>query len=256
MLKNINCEEFEASESRIDTRYFGISSAKVILKKPLTPIEKQNELFEFLKYFDFIVITNMGNDPFNNHLLGKRTNAFQTDINIRFRKKVTENRITDDPSITIADQFPKNDQIVRIAESAFTYSRFLNDPNLPREKALLIYGDIVSNAFGKPDKYFLVSYETGIVTGFILFSNDKISLTSTIELIAVNNDFTRQGIGRALINAMEQHISELGQTSIIVGTQLNNISAVNFYFSLGFKYQECNSIYHYWPKLTQSNFPE
>ena len=70
-MRKLSCEEFDAFESTIDTKYFEIASAKVVLKKACMIDQRQNELLSFLQNFEFIVITNKANDSSNNHWLGE-----------------------------------------------------------------------------------------------------------------------------------------------------------------------------------------
>lgn len=250
-MKTLTCDEFEAFESGIDTEYFGISTAKAVLRKPCNTGDKQDQLLEFLHGFEFVIISNKSSDPINNRWIGEKTNAFLVDINIQLKKELSPVQNTDDLAVdsssTISDQFPESKQIVQIAESSFKISQFLNDTYLPREKASGIYGDIVKNAFGKPGRFFVVTKKSGSVAGFLLFSMNKSISTSTIQLIAVNQDFTRQGIGQALIRSMENFVCSQGIAAVIVGTQFNNFSALKTYHSNGYTDFDCSSIYHYWP---------
>jgi dTDP-4-amino-4,6-dideoxy-D-galactose acyltransferase len=246
-LKRLSCEEFDAFESTIDTIYFGIPSAIVVLKKACSDSKSQTEILDFLQDFEFITITNKGNNPLNNRWLGERTRAFLTDVNIQFSKRVslTDKHVSN--LAVIADNLSENHQIIHITESAFEYSRFLNDPYLLEEKARHIYGDIVKNAFNKTGRFFVTISTMTVITGFLLFSIDYSALASKIELVAIDKEYHGRGIGRLLIGSMEHYLSKRGVETIQVGTQLNNINALNFYESCGFSILECNSIYHYWP---------
>jgi dTDP-4-amino-4,6-dideoxy-D-galactose acyltransferase len=246
-IKRLSCDEFDAFESTIDTEYFGVVSAKVILKKACLSIQRQDELLGFLKNFEFITITNIANDPSNNHWLGKRTKAFLADVNIQFGKKATSTEEKTDDFIMISDNFAGSGQIVNIAETSFKYSRFLNDPNLPLEKARQIYGDIAKNSFQKTGRFFATITRAETIAGFLLFSINASNFTSTIELVAIDQNHKGRGIGRSLIRALETYVHGKGVAEIRVGTQLNNIDALKFYTTCGFKVRECNSIYHYWP---------
>lgn len=243
-MKKISDDEFDAIESTIDTEYFGVVCAKVLLKQAC--VTKQEELLSFVHSFEFVVINNRANNPFNNHWLGEKTKAFLTDMNVQLNKKVfpTGKR---DGFTKIAEHFPENRQVIHIAENAFQLSRFLNDPYLPVEKSKHIYADITKNAFNKDGRFFVTFNETEAIRGFLLFSIDQAGLASTIELVAIDQNFTGKGIGRMLINAMENHVAEVGVMTVGVGTQLDNISALKFYASCGFSYSNCKSIYHYWP---------
>jgi GNAT superfamily N-acetyltransferase len=247
ILKKLSLEEFDAFESRIDAEYFGVASAKAVLKRACLSVERQNLLLGFLDDFDFITITNIQNDPSNNHWLGEKTKAFLADVNIQLGKSTTLTGAEFDSDALISDNLPENDRIVQLAETSFDYSRFLNDPYIPAGKARGIYGDITKNAFGKPGRFFVVSSKAGITAGFLLFSMNESNSSSTIELIATDHRHKGHGIGRSLIRSMESFVSGKGMNTIKVGTQLGNIDALRFYASYGFKILECNSIYHYWP---------
>lgn len=247
-INKISCEEFEAGESIKDTEYFGVLSAKVVLKKTCSSGQRQNELLKFLQAFEFVTIINKTNNESNNHWLGEITNAFLTDINVQLAKNVSINQRKGDEFTVVTDKFPENKQIVQLAQTSFGFSRFLNDPYLPRLKAQNIYADIAGNAFGKSGRFFVVVNKMDTLAGFLLFSTDTSNLLSRIELLAINPLYKGHGIGHLLINSMEQYVVQDKVKTIKVGTQLNNIDAINFYLSYGFRLIESNSIYHYWPQ--------
>jgi len=253
IVKKLSRDEFDASESPIDTEYFGIPSARVVLKKACLDGRIQNDLLGFLQDFEFITIINKANDPSNNQWLGEKTSAFLTDINMQLSKKVSGTEKHDDHFLMVSDKFPEDSRIIQIAESSFKFSRFLNDPYLPPEKARLIYGDITKKAFGKAGRFFVVFRIAEVIAGFLLFSINVPASSSTIELIAIDLKQNGQGIGRSLIRSMEHYVSGEGIETIKVGTQLDNTSALKFYTLNGFNYFEQNSIYHYWPLKGQMN---
>jgi len=247
ILTKLTYDEFDAFESKIDTDYFGIRTAKVVLKKACTLEKMQDDLLGFLGDFEFSAITNKSNDACNNRWIGERTTAFLTDMNIQFTKKVSTSEKNDARTAEITDSMPASPRIVEIAENSFTISQFLNDPNLPREKARCIYGDIAKNAFEKPGRFFSVIRSKEDVKGCLLFSFKHSSLTAIIELLVINQSFQGQGIGKSLVASVENYVRAKGMQTLRVGTQANNTAALNFYTAYGFKYLECNSIYHYWP---------
>ena len=57
-------------------------------------------------------------------------------------------------------------------------------------------------------------------------------------------------IGTEMMMNLEKYIYDNHKDDIKyirVGTQSNNISAINFYVGNGFRVKEIRSIYHYWP---------
>lgn len=246
-MKKLSYEEFDAYESKIDTEFFGVSSAKVVLKNPCISEHKQNELIQFMHDFEFIMIINKNNNSINNQWIGRKTKSFLVDINTQLKKQVKDAQQNRNQLIEITDNYSNNDQIIQIAEKAFLASRFLKDPFLSGEKAPHIYADIVNHAFGKKGRFFAIHKSNEKILGFILFSVNHPELSLTIELFAVDEQFIGQGLGKQLLDAIESYAFQNGIETIIVGTQLENYDAIKSYIKKGFKIFECNSVYHYWP---------
>jgi dTDP-4-amino-4,6-dideoxy-D-galactose acyltransferase len=242
----LSCEEYDATNLEIDTEYFGVASAKILLKKACIE-SKQDELLAFIKNFEFVTLINKANNPFNNRWIGGKTKSFLMDINVQFHKRVFQSDLHSDNPTYIMDNLPKDDWIINIAKNSFKFSRFINDPYLPQDKAKHIYADITKNAFEMAGRYFILVKVREVIAGFLLFSKSGVEDTSRIELIAIAQDYERSGLGRTLIRSMENYVAANGIETIRVGTQLDNVSAMNFYTSYGFKILECNSVYHLWP---------
>lgn len=225
-----------------DTKYFGVNTAKVVLHDKLEEHEF-DELLQRTKEFQFVTFINVNNNPFNNFLIGKMTSSFLVDTNMQFQKKVTSK--LEHASYRIENNCEEIIEVTYIASEEFNYSRFFNDPNLDFEAAKNIYANWVKNSFGRPDKYFILAKEKEIV-GFLLFSlKDDIA---TIELISLSARAQGKGVGTKLISTLENFAYEKGISFIRVGTQVDNIQAVNFYLNKGFTYNEKSSVYHYWPR--------
>lgn len=246
-IAKLNSKSFEAYPLDWDTDYFGVKSAKVILKNNVSKVE-QDEILDFCNKFDFITISNLGNNNENNVWIGKKTKAFLTDMNIQFVKHINKQSSILDDFTNVYKCFPRNEKVLKIAQYAFLYSRFFNDPYLPKEQAKNIYIHWTECAFDKPEKYFVITERNDKIAGYLLFSIDLEDSFATIELIAVDEVFRGQNIGKSLIAGLEFFAYEKGIKSIKVGTQIDNVSAVRFYNACGFEYVSCNSIYHNWPK--------
>lgn len=236
-------KNFECLPLTWDTNYFGVRSARVNLSG-IVDKKGQDEIIEFCKDFDLITISNNDNIKENNHWIGHRTNAFLADINIQFVKTLTMKHSNKDEDTFVMNCLSRNDQVVNIAKNSFNYSRFFNDPKLPQVLANNIYAHWTNCAFDKENKYFVISERDGNVAGYILFSIDEDC--SVIELIAVEERYKGQKVGKSLILKMESFIMDQGIMKIKVGTQVNNVIAAQFYDAMGFKYVSCGSVYHLW----------
>lgn len=240
---------FEFTSLHWDTKYFKVKSAKAVLNKKVSDAEG-NRLARLSSEFDFITIVNKNNDPINNLWIANNTTSFLTDMNIQFikNKKDFIKKLCNG-NLKVINCLPRNEEIYQIAFSSFLYSRFFNDPNLNTTKTEALYANWVLNSFGKDDKHFIIAESNHKVSGFLLFSIDRISSSCVIELIAVDKLYAGRRIGKQLITKLENYVINLEVENIKVGTQVNNITASNFYTACGFKYTECASIYHYWPKI-------
>ena len=236
-------KNYECKQLQWDTDYFGVRSARVNLSG-IVDERGQEEIIEFCKGYDFVTISNLDNIKENNHWIGNRTNAFLADMNIQFIKVLADKQDYQDEKTYVVNCLSRNEQIVEIARNSFNYSRFFSDPNLPQEQAKNIYLHLTECAFVQENKYFVISEREGNVAGYILFSFTEDS--SVIELIAVDEKYQGQRVGKSLIHTMESFVINQGVQKIKVGTQVNNISAAQFYNAKGFKYVSCVSMYHLW----------
>ncbi|TJX13649.1 GNAT family N-acetyltransferase [Tissierella creatinini] len=234
---------YECKPLQWDTNYFGVNAARVNLRSIIQESE-QEEIINFCKAYDFVTISNHANEKENDRWIGVKTNAFLADVNIQFIKVLEDKPISLDNNTYVANNLSRNEQIVKIARNSFQHSRFFNDPKLPEDKAKNIYLHWTESAFDQEDKYFAICEREGNVAGYILFSfNDE---SSVIELIAVDERYQGQGVGKSLIQSMESFVKNQGIYKIKVGTQVKNISAAQFYIAMGFKYVDCGSVYHLW----------
>lgn len=236
---------YECTPQQWDTDYFGVNSARVNLSGIVDALE-QDKIIEFCGRYEFTTISNLNNTKENNHWIGKRTNAFLTDINIQFRKELKDTLGGVDEHTEVFNHLKKQEKIIDIARASFIFSRFFNDPKLPKIKASNIYAYWTEGAFEKENKYFVICRRDGQIAGYILFSMNTENQTSTIELIAVDEKFRGQRVGKSLLQALESYSAERSIKTIKVGTQVDNIAAAQFYHSAGYKYVSCGSVYHLW----------
>lgn len=241
----ISGENFQCLSLDWDTEYFGVKSARIILNGIISE-ENKYRILEYCKAFEFVTISNVGNIKENNGWLGNNTEAFLTDMNIQFIKRIKCQSNFEEECTEVYNNYLKDEKVIYIAESAFLYSRFFNDPSLPKKQAENIYVHWVESAFGQENKYFVITKRNDEVAGYILFSIDEEEKSSTIELVAVDKTFRGQRVGTTLISGLEKFVYNKGISNIKVGTQVDNITAVRFYTACGFQYVSCSSVYHLW----------
>ena len=243
-----NDEYISAKYLDWDSNFFGVSSGKVILKQGLEGYDLPRVL-ELMRQFTFCTIQNTGNHPFNNAFIAGQTDAFLADINTQFAKtlKPTQGFEPSEPALLgqISDYYPKNEEIVEIAENAFVFSRFYNDEHITRLQARQLYANWVRNAFQKPNRFFITSMEKTRKVGFLLFSFETPD-TIRIELLAVTDQYQNRSLGRRLMALLEEFARTRLVRQICVGTQVDNVPAINFYHKQGYMFRYGSPVYHLW----------
>lgn len=224
-----------------DTDFFGVTSAKAVLNKPVTLCEWE-ELKKRFNDYQFISIVNNNSEPVNAQMIGKDTSAFLADVNVQFFKKI--NTPQDRPlNITIHRALERNDQVIEIAD--FQFSKFTDDPELAKRRGDQLYNQWLINSFNNQDKFYALSNdENGDINGFVLFSYSGDSCV--IELIAVSRRVIKGGLGTSLFKAVEYAACQRGINEIKVGTQVRNLGAINFYHKVGCRQVACHQVYHLW----------
>lgn len=237
-------QRYVAKQLEWDTNFFGIKSARIDF---LSDIEETDytEIIKFCRPFAFVTLVNKNNINSVNDFIGKYTAAQLKDVNISFKKDLTSYQYgaINHGDIRI-NNFQKTDmRLVEMAAYSFKYSRFFNDSNLDREKAKQVYSQWVLSSFNKGNKYFLV-YGREVPKGFIVFSiQDEHCL---LELVAVSPDCQGAGVGTAMMRGLDYFCVTKELQTISVGTQLNNIPAIQFYTKQNFAYQGNATVYHWW----------
>ena len=87
----------------------------------------------------------------------------------------------------------------------------------------------------------VVAEVNGEIAGFCLLLH-RDDGTRVIDLIAVNPDYRRAGLGAALCNGCEQELGSCKE--LIVGTQACNTPSVRMYESLGFRLISAGYVFH------------
>lgn len=230
-----------------DTDYFGIPCGKALLGADTTEEQLQKLVPELMQY-TFSAVQNIGNCPEVNRFLALNTRAYLVDINLQFEKSCGGNapaaREGDCP-IVQASVLP--DSIGRqliVERSDFIYSKFVCDPELDRRSGYKVYEKWLDNARFSDNKFFIYCMDSDRLAAYILFNiKDE---TLTIELVKVNAAYQGRHFATKLLTELQSYAASRGCTVMRVGTQLNNIPAVNLYHHFGFKDVSRTSVYHNW----------
>lgn len=228
-----------------DTKYFGYNSSRIDIQNELTSSDVENIKAQ-IKSDTFITLTNSKGLVVNNKLITGELRFNLVDVNVQLINKQIQKRVYGAfEGAKIVDDITDKKNVIRIVQESFIKSRFYNDDNISEEKASEIYVNWIQNAFACDKKRFCVYEENGIIEGFILLSevNEK---QMGIELIAVDQYSRDKGIGSKMMNCLYQYCMENSYEDISVGTQIENISAINFYNKNYFQFKDIKYIYHLW----------
>lgn len=135
----------------------------------------------------------------------------------------------------------------KITTSAYRYSHYFNDPNIPLKKAEAIYQEWISNSLKGYADYVIVARLKEKVVGYITIRirNLDEKAIGVIDLIAVDENYRGQGIGKMLVwKGIEKVFNRVD--SLYVSTQVSNIAALQLYQGLGFKAVLSEATLHIW----------
>lgn len=238
-------KNYKYRELAWDTQYFGYNSSCIDIENKLTSSDVENIKAQ-IKSDVFITLTNSKGLAYNNKFITGELRFNLVDVNVQLiYKQIQRKDYGDFEGVKIDNKIVDKKNVIRIAKESFLKSRFYNDSNISNEKASVIYVNWIKNSFSFDNKMFCIYEENSITEGFILFSkiNEK---QMGIELIAVDKDSRDKGIGSKMLNCLYKYCAENGYEDIIVGTQIENISAINFYYKNFFQLNDIKYIYHLW----------
>lgn len=232
-----------------DSGYFGLRYSRMELNAAVSRQALQRALEE-AKGEDFLCIADHSSELQNARLIGELTAAYPADVLIQLEKPLSK-PVAGAVPLT-QDRFPYAGKLVEMANRIFRNSRFVRDSEFASRGGASVYGEWVKNAFERPGEFFLTESVGGTAAGFVLFRIREDTLV--IELFGVDDGRRNCGIGRRLWAAAEEQARAHGCSSIQVGTQLANISAMNFYIAMGCLISQTVSIYHLWMQKPEAVF--
>lgn len=128
-------------------------------------------------------------------------------------------------------------EIKDICNSAFSHGRFHRDFNLSKELANERYNQWLQDLWDE-NKVFALMYKDR-VAGFFGFSENKILLH------ALKESFRGKNLSKFFWSCACQRIFERGETELTSSISACNLSVLNLYISLGFKFRNPVDVYHW-----------
>jgi len=164
------------------------------------------------------------------------------DTNVIYEKKVNLSSINSKNYNLRFSILKDKQQVSHIAKNNFIFSRFHQDNFFSKEISDIIKYKWVENYFlGKRGDCMIVAHDNDTIIGFLLLIlKDKVI---TIDLIAVDLRFQKQGIGKNMIKYAENNLK--GFKFLKVGTQIINRPSISLYENMGFKMTDANYVLHF-----------
>lgn len=133
-------------------------------------------------------------------------------------------------------------QVCMIAQDVFQFDRFHGDGKLSKEHADQVKKAWVANYFsGQRGTHMVVAHNEAEVVGFlqiVMMDNDVL----VIDLIGVAPQAQGAGVAKAMIHYAHDMLKP---EKLRVGSQLENIPALNLYTSMGFRVRKASYALHY-----------
>lgn len=166
------------------------------------------------------------------------------DTNVVLDKKATQDRKPSGKTIVRLAESKDEQQAVELGRRSFAFTRFHQDPAIPKEKADEIKAEWVRNYFkGTRGSHMIVAEKDNQIVGFLLMIFSEGNFELIIDLVAVDPDFQHQGIATDMIIFAENMIENV--KSVKVGTQIANIPSLKLYGKLGFKVCHSAYVFHF-----------
>jgi len=136
--------------------------------------------------------------------------------------------------------------VIDLAQSAFTHSRFIRDPNFGLERGHALFATWVERDIHRENGSFLVIPDAhNSVAGFISCYLDE-GGAGIISLAAVHPDSRGVGIGNLLLQSAMNFFQRQGALKVFVVTQGANIAAQRLYIRNHFLPTAVSHWYHRW----------
>lgn len=164
---------------------------------------------------------------------------------IVFSKKIVQNRESADSNIFSELNGSPKKEIYDLAFESGKFSRFNLDLNFEKSEFQKLYKKWVDNSYTKEFADGVLIYkEQNTILGFVTY---KVwDGYAAIGLIAVCPKHQGKGIGKKLIQSVENELANIGVDELRIPTQLQNEMACLFYTKLGYKIIENKILKHYW----------
>lgn len=158
---------------------------------------------------------------------------YRVETNLTLKLKINQFNYVPKVNCRVAEYKDRN-FVKDLSKKAFSKSRFHLDENISNSLANEIKSEWAENFFkGNRGDHMIVAENCGKLVGFLLVIEKSLN-NYVIDLIAVNNENQKQGVGKSMIGYFKTIFCD-SSSSVEVGTQSVNYNSLVFYQSMDFE---------------------
>ena len=160
-----------------------------------------------------------------------------------FKKKIEKNNFNLNPNL-FSGINQINEQLLELCYQSGYMSRFFLDSRIDNNKFKEMYSIWLLNSINTGNSDLIVFKYNEKYLGFVTYKikNSNVS----IELIAVDESSRGMGVGRCLLEAVEDIAVKFRLNKVLIPTQLDNNNAIAFYKHLGYEVFKREYLNHIW----------
>lgn len=216
-----------------DSTFFGIEVGELFTDYQIDMLETEK--------FDLLYLKSARDKELN---LQHFSNNF-TETKVVFAKEIIENKRNNQNIFSVKKIDFQIEKIYELAYESGKYSRFFLDTNFKSNKFKELYRKWVDNSITNNFATAVLVYvENHQTIGFVSYKVDYEN--ATIGLIAVCPTQQGKGIGKKLLQFVENELFQNHIKTLHIPTQESNLGACNFYKKQGYTIKEKLVIKHYW----------
>ena len=217
-----------------DSNFFGLQIAEYLIDN--------QKIKSFEISYDLIYV--LADTENNSNFKGYNQTYKETKV-VYIKNELTYNEINAENLLSFSSTLFSRDELYNLSFESGKYSRYNCDKKFTKEQFENLYKKWIDNSL---DLNFandvLVYVEEKKILGFVTY---KISnKEGSIGLIAVLPNQQGKGIGKKLIQFVENKLTESNIQILKISTQKENIEACSFYEKLGYEIKDSIIIKHFW----------
>jgi dTDP-4-amino-4,6-dideoxy-D-galactose acyltransferase len=227
-----------------DSAFFGFDVAKINCDQPFDEKIKERILELAKNNVKLVYYFTMPQNPVPDEKL-RLLNGKLVDKKITFYKNIVPTAHDVNENVVLYEKKQTDPVLINLALSSGAHSRFKIDQNFPQYSFEKLYSLwITRSASGEIADYVFVYKANDNISGLITLKAG--GQEAAIGLLSVDQNVQGKGIGRSLIQRVENACIENGIRGLSVATQGDNTLACQFYLKTGFQIIKQELVYHFW----------